>query len=61
MTGKLLTECKYCGLTIPKEKRREHLTKAHKISVGLKGGIGKHFRAFKRKHSWRKPPIIDLE
>ena len=61
MTGKLLIECKYCGLTIPKEQRREHLERDHKISVGLKGWIGKHFREFKRKHAWKKPPIIELE
>ncbi len=61
MTGKRLIECKYCGLTIPKEKRREHLTKVHKISVVLKGWIGKHFREFKPKRGWKKPPIIYLE
>jgi hypothetical protein len=56
-----LTECKHCGLNVPKKKRREHLKRAHKISVGLKGWIGKHFRERKWKHGWKKPSIIELE
>jgi|CryGeyDrversion2_3_1046612.scaffolds.fasta_scaffold415153_1 DNA-directed RNA polymerase subunit RPC12/RpoP len=62
MNGKPpLIECKHCGLTIPKKKRREHLKRVHKISVGLKGWIGKHFRERKWKHGWKKPSIIELE
>jgi len=61
MTGKLLMECKHCGLIIPKEKRREHLKKAHKMSVNFKGWIGKHFREREWKRGWKKPSIIVLE
>ena len=62
MNGKPpLIQCKHCGLTIPKKKRKEHLKKVHKISVGLKGWIGKHFRESKWKHGWKKPSIIELE
>jgi hypothetical protein len=61
MTGKLLIECKHCGSIIPKEKRKEHLRKAHKIQVSLKGWIGKHFRERKWKYGWKKPQIIVIE
>ncbi len=61
MTGKLLIECKHCGLVIPKEKRREHLRKAHNMSVSLKGWIGKHFSGRKWKYGWKKPAVILLE
>ncbi len=62
MNGKPpLIECKHCGLTVPKKKRREHLKRAHEISVGLKGWIGKHFIKRTRKHGWKKPSIIELE
>ena len=56
-----LIECKHCGLTIRKRKRREHLKRVHKVSVGLKGWIGKHFRECKWKYGWKKPAIIELE
>lgn len=56
-----LVKCKHCGLTILKKKRREHLRITHKIPVGLKGWISKHFTRLERKHGWKKPPIITLE
>jgi hypothetical protein len=62
MNGKPpLIQCKHCGLTIQKKKRREHLRKVHEISVGLKGWIGKHFKKHEWKHGWKKPSIIVLE
>jgi len=41
------------------EKRAS--TKAHKILVGSKGWIGKHFRERKWKHGWKKPRIVVIE
>ena len=61
MTGKLLIEYKHCGFIIPKEKRREHLKKVHKISTSLKGWISKHFKEMKWKYGWKKPAVIELD
>ncbi|MDH5266839.1 MAG: hypothetical protein OEW62_04080 [Candidatus Bathyarchaeota archaeon] len=57
---KPLTECKHCGITIPKKKRAEHLERVHKISVGLRGWVGKHFRQHKWKYGWKRPSIIEI-
>jgi hypothetical protein len=53
--------CRICGLPIPKRKRREHLKKVHKISVGVKGWIRKYFDKHKWKHGWKKPAVIEID